>query len=317
MTARPPRHRGGRRPAEVITGERARRYRSSPGVTLAEAAAEISSDPEISGISDPAERADRVASEIRSRYPLAGWKVRSIQDAAARATGTTSPSELEREVREADAADERRRGSRARARSRSARRAGRRLRGAITPPSPGSPLRGASSVRGLLAQSFGLVILFWVLRTPDVIGRITNGLRRVITYVISPRGVAANPLVIPQPVLDVAARGAERDAGRHAGAGSPAKRVEEWRPLVARFFPAAQVDKALRVMACESQGNPDARNPSSGAAGLFQHMPQWWASRSQAAGFAGRSVYDPEANVGTAAWLWSRDGWGAWSCGDA
>lgn len=86
--------------------------------------------------------------------------------------------------------------------------------------------------------------------------------------------------------------------------------VEDWRPLVASFFPADQVDKALHVMACESGGNPYAYNPS-GAAGLFQMMPHWYQGRSAYPAF---DPFDPVANVAAAAWLWGQLGWGQWVC---
>lgn len=67
------------------------------------------------------------------------------------------------------------------------------------------------------------------------------------------------------------------------------------------------------VMRYESGGNPTATNQQSGAAGLFQHLPKYWGSRSAKAGWAGASIYDPEANVAVAAWLWSTGGWGHWT----
>ena len=88
--------------------------------------------------------------------------------------------------------------------------------------------------------------------------------------------------------------------------------VEAWRPLVEAHFPASEVDRALDVMWCESRGDADATNPSSGAAGLFQHIPRYWAERSVPAGFPGADIYDPEANVGVAAWLVAVDGWKHW-----
>ncbi len=93
--------------------------------------------------------------------------------------------------------------------------------------------------------------------------------------------------------------------------------VEQWRPLVAAYFRAGDVDRALRIMACESGGDPNIQhdNKSSGAAGLMQHLPRYWASRSAAAGFAGASIFDPTANVATAAWLRDQPGgWGHWEC---
>jgi hypothetical protein len=98
--------------------------------------------------------------------------------------------------------------------------------------------------------------------------------------------------------------------------------VEHWRPLVALYFPADRVGEAMQVMHCESRGNPDATNPTSDAAGLFQFLETTWAFASVKAGFTGASRYDPEANVAAAAWLvhysivtdHPRGAWGHWSC---
>lgn len=87
-------------------------------------------------------------------------------------------------------------------------------------------------------------------------------------------------------------------------AGSPdVQSVEQWRPLVASYFAADRVDLALRVMGCESKGDPLADNPSSSASGLYQHLAIYWADRSAKAGWAGASIWDPTANVAVAAWL--------------
>lgn len=90
--------------------------------------------------------------------------------------------------------------------------------------------------------------------------------------------------------------------------------VEQWRALVEKHFAPDQVAKAMRVMACESGGNPDAKNPRSGAAGLFQHLQKYWASRTAAAGYPGASIFDPEANIAASAWLSSNHGWQHWTC---
>ena len=79
--------------------------------------------------------------------------------------------------------------------------------------------------------------------------------------------------------------------------------VERWRPLVAVYFPPGRVDAALSVMNCESFGDPAITNPSSGAAGLFQHIPRYWPERAAAVGFPDASPYDAEANIAAAAWL--------------
>lgn len=96
--------------------------------------------------------------------------------------------------------------------------------------------------------------------------------------------------------------------------------VERWRPLVQQFFPSNRVEEALRILDCESNGDPDAYNPYSGASGLFQFLPSTWASSAPKAGYGGRSVFEPEANIATAAWLGKRYEalgqyfWRAWSC---
>jgi LysM repeat protein len=75
------------------------------------------------------------------------------------------------------------------------------------------------------------------------------------------------------------------------------------------FGPHAE--QAKRVAMCESTMNPNATNPS-GASGLFQVMPSTFASTSQ----AGKSVYDPAANIQAAYEVFSRDGfsWNEWVC---
>jgi len=98
--------------------------------------------------------------------------------------------------------------------------------------------------------------------------------------------------------------------------------VEGWRELVEQYFPGGLVRQALEVMRCESRGNPDATNPTSGAAGLFQFLDTTWAWASVRAGFANTSRYDPEPNVASAAWLVNyslsiddpRGAWAHWEC---
>ena len=96
--------------------------------------------------------------------------------------------------------------------------------------------------------------------------------------------------------------------------------VEQWRGLVQQHFPANRVDEALRIIQCESGGDPNALNPYSGAAGLFQFLPSTWASTAPKAGYPDASVFDPTANTASAAWLANRYQelgqyyWRAWSC---
>lgn len=96
--------------------------------------------------------------------------------------------------------------------------------------------------------------------------------------------------------------------------------VERWRPLVATYFPTDLLDEALSVMECESRGDPDAENPFSTASGLYQFIASTWNWASANAGFTGVSVFDPEANIATAAFLveYSVDrglpAWQHWVC---
>jgi soluble lytic murein transglycosylase-like protein len=96
--------------------------------------------------------------------------------------------------------------------------------------------------------------------------------------------------------------------------------VEQWRPLVTSYFDPVLVDQALSIIQCESLGDPNAYNPYSGASGLFQFLPGTWAVTSVKAGFGGFSVFDPEANVASAAWFTSYyqarglDPWTPWHC---
>lgn len=92
------------------------------------------------------------------------------------------------------------------------------------------------------------------------------------------------------------------------------KYVEGWRALVSSYFAPSDVDKALRVIGCESSGDPTAKNPTSSASGLFQHLGRFWPERSVKAGWAGADIFDPTANVAVAAWLvYQGGGWSHWN----
>lgn len=69
--------------------------------------------------------------------------------------------------------------------------------------------------------------------------------------------------------------------------------VERWRPLVDQYD--WETNTALAVILCESRGNPEAVNPTSGAAGLFQLLG--WDRF--AARLFGRwvSLFDPAVNA--------------------
>lgn len=98
--------------------------------------------------------------------------------------------------------------------------------------------------------------------------------------------------------------------------------VEQWRgevvTAIARYGgPASDVSKFLRVMRCESGGDPSAYNEASGASGLMQHLSNYFPWRARMAGFEGASPFDPVANINTSAWLLyehTAGGWQHWVC---
>lgn len=130
----------------------------------------------------------------------------------------------------------------------------------------------------------------------------------------SPPSSGTSPTTTAPPTTSSTSGGGDGGSWNHPPA------VEQWRSLVQQFFPANRVEEALVIIGCESNGDPDAVNPYSGAAGLFQFLPSTWASTAPKAGYPEASPYDPEANVASAAWLANRyqelgyDYWHAWNC---
>lgn len=96
-----------------------------------------------------------------------------------------------------------------------------------------------------------------------------------------------------------------------AGSGMGSN-VEQWRPIVEQYF-GDNTNAALRVMACESGGNPNAKNPRSSASGLFQFLASTWTSTTGET-YPG-NVFDGPSNIAAAAKL-SNGGsnWSQWSC---
>lgn len=69
---------------------------------------------------------------------------------------------------------------------------------------------------------------------------------------------------------------------------------------------------AMCVAQRESNFDPNAYNPKSGASGVFQFIPNTWAWASVEAGYGGASPFDAYANVGTAEWVVANYGWSPW-----
>lgn len=84
--------------------------------------------------------------------------------------------------------------------------------------------------------------------------------------------------------------------------------VEQWRGLVSAYF-GSETDYALRIMRCESGGNPRAVSHTNDH-GLFQiNYPSHYNKVASIA-----DLYVPEVNVRVAKQIRNGSGWGAWVC---
>ena len=84
--------------------------------------------------------------------------------------------------------------------------------------------------------------------------------------------------------------------------------VERWRSLVEQYFPAHAVEEALRVMTCESGGDPHAYN-----AGNYGLMQISYVHAAKVNGSLSR-LFEPEENLRVAAIIYADSGWIPWSC---
>lgn len=117
------------------------------------------------------------------------------------------------------------------------------------------------------------------------------------------------------------AGGLEGSVDRQVSAGTIASDNSGWlsevqvRTLMAEYFAAEDVNKAVRVAWCESRFNPSSTNLRTGAVGLFQHLPRYWEERAESAGFPGAEPTDPEASAAAAAWaVYNEGGWDTFAC---
>jgi len=85
--------------------------------------------------------------------------------------------------------------------------------------------------------------------------------------------------------------------------------AEWWRPMVALYFDPGDVDRAICLMEKESGGDPNARNPSTDAAGLMQVMPFW----AKIHGYTYDELFNPGINLWVASRIRDQQGWLAWS----
>ncbi len=71
-------------------------------------------------------------------------------------------------------------------------------------------------------------------------------------------------------------------------------------------------NRVARIAKCESGFNPQA--DSGYYKGLFQHDPQYWASRAATYGQADASIYDAEAQIIVSTAMMAGGGWSHWGC---
>lgn len=86
--------------------------------------------------------------------------------------------------------------------------------------------------------------------------------------------------------------------------------------LVHAIFPTYGLDPnaGVRVMLCESGGNPNASNGGR-YNGLFQHAAAYWPGRAAAAGFPGASPFNGRVNIIVSARMIRADGgYRQWEC---
>lgn len=155
----------------------------------------------------------------------------------------------------------------------------------------------------------------------------TSGAYAGLGFALLGEGTAGDPGVAPTAQTGYAAPEAldrSTASGAEEGAASPGTIVSptsgwlsqvEVRALVSLFFEEEDVNRAIRVAWCESRFDPGAVDLSTGAAGLFKHLPRYWEERAANAGFAGAQPSDPEASVAAAAWeVYQGGGWDVFSC---
>lgn len=99
--------------------------------------------------------------------------------------------------------------------------------------------------------------------------------------------------------------------------------ASEIRQVAERYWPAREVDKAVRVALCESEGEwwsdhsgIDRRYGAYRLIGLWQIEATIWTEDAQRMAGPDMDLRDPRTNAAVAAFVWSISGWAAWPhCG--
>ena len=131
----------------------------------------------------PSKRALQIARELARERP--DTTSRGRQRAAAAASGAPAPL-TDREM-DAEIADPSTRGKQARGVAESAAtRTGKAARRALRPV---SPVKSATSVKGLMLQAVSLTALYWLVRTPEAVATAASGVTSAFRWLASTRGV--------------------------------------------------------------------------------------------------------------------------------
>jgi hypothetical protein len=73
------------------------------------------------------------------------------------------------------------------------------------------------------------------------------------------------------------------------------------------------LDTWAQIAWCESNHQPDAKNPSSSASGLYQNLARYWDGRAEAAGFPGGDIWNARVHAFVSAHLAETSGVDHWS----
>lgn len=91
--------------------------------------------------------------------------------------------------------------------------------------------------------------------------------------------------------------------------------VTNWRPLIEKYFKPEDVEKAMRIVFCESSGRSYAvGNNTNGTrdVGLWQFNDDTWAWLKPKLKIK-KDRYDAETSTAVASWLVYNDGWYHWN----
>ncbi|MGQ0847650.1 MAG: hypothetical protein ACT4OP_00755 [Actinomycetota bacterium] len=88
------------------------------------------------------------------------------------------------------------------------------------------------------------------------------------------------------------------------------------RNLVETQFATSDVNRAIRLAWCLSRFDVDLVNPSTGAVGLFQILPEDWGGAVTALGLAAEAdPFDPLVSAQVASYItYHGNGWDYWNC---